>query len=127
MSLAGLASVVHRLMGMAAGGMGMVGSFFVLPAFVLFSCFSVMARGVGMMLGGLFVMFGCLLGHEYFLFDVGILSPQKGNSHLREAFLRCRLWPILKHVEREHHRGDEHPPEFAANCCRIKKKQPARA
>jgi hypothetical protein len=46
-----------------AGGMGMVGRFFVVSGLVMPCCFAMVARRMGMVFGGLFVMLGCFLGH----------------------------------------------------------------
>jgi hypothetical protein len=45
-------------------GMCMMGCFFVLSALVMLGCFSVVTRGVRMVLRRLLVMLGCFLGHR---------------------------------------------------------------
>jgi hypothetical protein len=39
----------------------MMPRFFVPPAFMMFGCFTVMMRGMGMMFRGLLMVFGCFL------------------------------------------------------------------
>ena len=54
---------MRGVMAMTACGMRVVGCFFVVSALVVFSCFAVVARGVGMVFCRVLVVFGCFLGH----------------------------------------------------------------
>jgi hypothetical protein len=77
--------MVSGVSSMAAGGMGMMSCLFVLAAFVMFGCFSVMAGCTSMMLRSLSVMFGCFFRHAMFL-----LLPILTYRELRRSFQIAR-------------------------------------
>ncbi|OKO67611.1 hypothetical protein AC629_42620 [Bradyrhizobium sp. NAS80.1] len=66
MGLASLFGVIVGVMTMAACSMRVVSCFFVLATLIMFSCFPVVASGLGVVFCCLLVVFGCFLGHGRF-------------------------------------------------------------
>jgi hypothetical protein len=95
-SLTSFLGVVHGMMPVTTSRVGMMGGLFVISALVVFGRFGMMARGIRVVLGGLFVVFSGFLGHGHFLrFWFALRQSsllRKTNLRVREAFLHARLF-----------------------------------
>ena len=65
--LGGLGAVVHGMMSVALGDLGVMGRLFVMPSRMMLGRFMVVLRRLLVMLGRFAVMLRCFLGHESFL------------------------------------------------------------
>jgi len=66
-SLGGFGAVMHGMMSVAMGDLGVMGRFFVIPTRMMLGRFMVVLGGVLVMLRCFAVMIRCFLGHESFL------------------------------------------------------------
>jgi hypothetical protein len=64
MSHGGLVGVMPSVKRVRPCGVRMMGRFFVVSALMMLGCFSVVTRGVRMVLCRLLMMLGCFLGHR---------------------------------------------------------------
>jgi hypothetical protein len=93
MKLSGFFCIVSGVQGMAAGGVNMMGRFFVLPALMMFGCFGMMFGCFGMMASSMGMMFWCSAAFFDMRYGISALKERARTGRASGAPGRDFTWP----------------------------------